>query len=84
MLEVGAHEDQAAGAALAVGGGDAGLGAPDLAFEGFFPVTRGFHQLFFPVLELLLQGYLPGQKFIELLMCPSLSMVALDPQRGQF
>ena len=33
MLQVGAHEDQAAGAALAFGGGDAGLGAPDLAFE---------------------------------------------------
>ena len=33
MLEVGADKDQAAGAALAFGGGDAGLGAPDLAFE---------------------------------------------------
>ena len=37
MLEVGAQEDQAAGAALALGGGDAGLGALDLAFEGVFP-----------------------------------------------
>ena len=33
VLEVGAHEDQAACAALAFGRGDPGLGAPDLAFE---------------------------------------------------
>ena len=44
MIEVGAHEDQAAGAALAFGGGNAGLGAPDLAFEGFFPVTLAIHR----------------------------------------
>ena len=44
MIEVGAHEDQAAGAALAFGGGDAGLGAPDLALEGFFSEALGFEQ----------------------------------------
>ena len=43
VLKVRTHEDQASsGAALAFGGGDAGLCAPDLAFEGFFPVTLGF------------------------------------------
>ena len=47
VLDVGADENQAAGAALAFGGGDAGLGAPDLAFEDFFPVALGFQQLFF-------------------------------------
>ena len=40
MLEVGAQEDQAAGAALALGGGDAGLGALDLAFEGVFALLH--------------------------------------------
>ena len=34
VLDVGAEQDQAAGAALAVGGGEAGLGAADLAGEG--------------------------------------------------
>ena len=33
VLEVGTHEDQAAGAALAFGGGDAGLGAPNLFLQ---------------------------------------------------
>ena len=33
-VDVGADQDQAAGAALAVGGGEAGLGAADLAGEG--------------------------------------------------
>ena len=60
MLEVGAHEDQAAGAALAFGGGDAGLGALDLTFEGFFPETLGFDQLFFPLLEFLLRERFAG------------------------
>ena len=35
MLQVGAHEDQAAVAALAVTGGDARLGTLNLALEGF-------------------------------------------------
>ena len=42
MLQIAPQEDQAAGAALALGGGDAGLGALDLAFEGFFPEALGF------------------------------------------
>ena len=33
-VDVGADQNQAAGAALAVGGGEAGLGAADLAGEG--------------------------------------------------
>ena len=41
VLQIGAHEDQAAGAALAFGGGNSGLGALDLAFGGFFPETLG-------------------------------------------
>ena len=45
MLQIAPHEDQAAGAALAFGGGDAGLGAPDLAFEGFFPEALSFQKL---------------------------------------
>ena len=47
MLQVAPQEDQAAGAALAFGGGDAGLGAVDLAFEGFFPEALSFQKLFF-------------------------------------
>ena len=37
VLHVAPHEDQAPGASLAIGGGNAGLGAPDLAFEGVLP-----------------------------------------------
>ena len=59
VLKVGAEKDQAAGAALAFGGGDAGLGALDLAFEGFSPLTLGVQQLFFAFLKLLFQGFLP-------------------------
>ena len=59
MLEVGAQEDQAAGAALALGGGDAGLGALDLAFEGcLFPEALGFQEFFFSLLQFLVQGLL--------------------------
>ena len=47
MLHVGAHEDQAAGTALAFGGADPGLGAPNLALEGFFPEALGILKLFF-------------------------------------
>ena len=65
MLEVGTHEDQAAGAALAFGGGDAGLGALDLAFEGFFPEALSFQKLFFLFLQFLVQGLLAGQKLLE-------------------
>ena len=59
MLEVGAQEDQAAGAALALGGGDAGLGALDLAFEGVFPEALArLPGVFFPLLQFLVQGLL--------------------------
>ena len=61
VLEVGAHEDQPAGAALALGGGDAGLGAPDLAFEGVLPNALGFQEFFFPFLQFLVQGLLALQ-----------------------
>ena len=65
MLQVGAHEDQAAGAALAFGGGNPGLGALDLAFEGFFPTALGFQELFFPLLKLLFEGLFPFQELLE-------------------
>ena len=41
VLDVGADQDQAAGAAFAVGGGDAGLGAADLAGEGIALAALG-------------------------------------------
>ena len=65
MLEVGAHEDQAAGAALAFGGGDAGLGALDLAFEGVFPNALGFQEFFFSFLQFLVQGLLALQQLVS-------------------
>ena len=51
VLKVGAHEDQAAGAPFAFADRDAGLGAVDLAFEGFFPEALSFQKLFFPFLQ---------------------------------
>ena len=42
-----------------------GLGAPDLAFEDFFPVALGFQELFFALLKLLLEGFLPFQQPLE-------------------
>ena len=50
LLDDRADEDQLAGAALTFGCGDSGLGAPDLEFEGLFPLTLGFDQLFFSLL----------------------------------
>ena len=47
MLDVGADQDQAAGAALAVGGGEAGLGAADLAGEGVALAALGLLERFF-------------------------------------
>ena len=55
----------AAGAALALGGGDAGLGAVDLAFEGFFPEALSFQKLFFLFLQFLVQGLLAFQQLVE-------------------
>ena len=61
VLEVGAHEDQAACAALAFGGGDPGLGAQDLAFEVVALAALCLQELFFLFLQLVLQGHLAGQ-----------------------
>ena len=47
MLEVGAQEDQAAGAALTVGGADPGLGAPDLFLQIGALASLGILKLFF-------------------------------------
>ena len=47
VLQVGAHEDQAAGAALAVGGADPGLGVPDLFLQVGALVSLGILKLFF-------------------------------------
>ena len=47
MLQVGAHEDQAAGAALTVGGTDPGLGAPDLFLQVGALASLGILKLFF-------------------------------------
>ena len=41
MFQVRPHEDQASGAAFAVGGGNAGLSAADLTFEGVLPEALG-------------------------------------------
>ena len=47
MLQVGAHENQAAGAALAFGGGDAGLSAPNLFLQVVALASLGILKLFF-------------------------------------
>ena len=47
VLQVGAHEDQAAGAALAFGGGDAGLSAPNLFLQVVALASLGILKLFF-------------------------------------
>ena len=65
VLEVGAHEDQTACAALAFGGGDPGLGAQDLAFEVVALASLGLQQLFFPCFELPLEGLLAIQELLE-------------------
>ena len=65
VLDVGADEDQAAGAALAVGGGDARLSAADLAGEGVALAALGLLQLFLLSREFLLQGFLPGEQVFE-------------------
>ena len=64
VLDVGADEDQAAGAAFAVGGGEANLGTADLAGEGVALAALSLLQPFFLGLEFLLQGVLPRQKVL--------------------
>ena len=46
-VDIGADQDQAAGAALAVGGGEAGLGAADLACEGIALAALGLLERLF-------------------------------------
>ena len=58
-VDVGADQDQAAGAAFAVGGGDAGRGAANLACEGVALAALGLLERFFLRLEFLLQGLFP-------------------------
>ena len=47
MLQVGADEDQAAGAALAFSDGDAGLSAPNLFLQVVALASLGILKLFF-------------------------------------
>ena len=44
VLQVAAHENQAPCVVLVFSGGEAGLGALDLALEGFFPETLYFQK----------------------------------------
>ena len=70
------------GAALAFGGGDAGLGTPDLAFEVVsLAETLCFDQLCFTLFELLLEGLLSGPEVDRgLLVDSSPPMVTSDHQ----
>ena len=68
MLQVGAHENQAAGAALAFGGRDAGLSAPNLFLQVVALTSLGILKLFFARLELLFQCLLAGQQLLELVL----------------
>ena len=65
VLDVGANEDQAAGAALAVGGGEARLGAADLTGEGLALAALRLLQFFLLGREFLLQGVLPAEQLFE-------------------
>ena len=47
VLDVGADENQATGAAFAVGGGETNLGAADLAGEGVALAALGLLEFFF-------------------------------------
>ena len=61
VFEVGAQEDQAAGALFAFGGGDSGLGALDLAFEVVALSSLSGEQFLFSGFELLFEGFLAGE-----------------------
>ena len=56
-VDVGADQDQAAGAALAVGGGDAGLSTADLAGEGVALAALSLMQRFFLRRKLLVYRF---------------------------
>ena len=58
--QIGAQEDQAAGAAFALGGSDPGLSAADLFLQVGALAALGMLQLYFLGLQLLLQGLLAG------------------------
>ena len=64
-VDVGADQDQAAGAALAVGGGEAGLGAADLAGEGVALSAFGLLERLFLRREFSLDGRLPRQQLLK-------------------
>ena len=59
MLHVGAHENQLAGAALAFGGGDTGLGASDLVLQGALFLALKGEELFFSSGQGILKGRPP-------------------------
>ena len=67
-VDVGADQDQAAGAALAVGGGEAGLGAADLAGEGGALAALGLLERLFLRREFLLEGRLPSQQLLKFVL----------------
>ena len=67
-VEVGAQEDQAAGAAFAGGGGEAGLGAADLAGEGLALAALGLLERFFLRREFLLEGRLPRKELLQFVL----------------
>ena len=67
-VDVGTDQDQAAGASLAVDGGDARLGASDLAGEGVALAVLGLIQHFFLSRELFLEGHLLGQQLLKFVL----------------
>ena len=67
-VDVGADQDQAAGAALAVGGGEARLGAADLAGEGGALAALGLLERFFLRREFLREGRLPRQQLLQFVL----------------
>ena len=67
-VDVGADQDQAAGAALAVGGGEAGLGAADLACEGGALAVLGLLERLFLRRKFLLEGRLPCQELLQFVL----------------
>ena len=67
-VDVGADQDQAAGAALAVGGGDPRLGAANLACEGVALASLGLLERFFLRREFVLEGLLPSQELLKFVL----------------
>ena len=65
FFEDAAENDEAAGAAFALGGGEAGLGAADLFLEVIALASLGVLQFFLASLEILLKGLLAGQQAVE-------------------